>query len=229
MNKKTTEIYNLLFNKFGQASCELNFNNTYELIVAVILSARCTDKRVNLITKELFKKYPTPYELANAIPSEVEKMIYSCGFYKNKSKNIIAMAKDILEKFNGEVPNNYNELIKLAGVGRKTANVVLSVGFQKQAIAVDTHVFRVSNRLNLSKSKTPLECEIQLQKRIDKDKWSTFHHYLVLFGRYVCKSQNPNCNDCELRNLCKFYKENFLKKTSKLNNKYVVKKAKKIL
>lgn len=206
MNNKSSQIYNLLFNRFGQAGCELNFKNTYELIVAVILSARCTDKRVNVVTKELFNKYPTPKDLANANQIEVEKLIYSCGFYKNKTKNIIAMANDIVNKFNGIVPDNYEDLIQLAGVGRKTANVVLSVGFQKQAIAVDTHVFRVSNRLKLSTSKTPLECELQLQKKIDKDKWSSFHHYLVLFGRYVCKSQNPNCKDCELKTFCGYFK-----------------------
>ena len=207
MYKITNEIYDILFNKFGEAKCELNFKNNYELIVAVILSARCTDKRVNVITKDLFKKYPDVKSLANAEPEELEKMIYSCGFYKNKAKSLINMAKDVVEKFNSEVPSEFETLTTLAGVGRKTANVVMSVGFSKQAIAVDTHVFRVSNRLEIAKSKNPLECEKMLQKNVEKEKWGQFHHFLVLFGRYVCKSQNPMCKECELSKFCKYKKE----------------------
>jgi len=206
MNNKTKQIYDCLYNKFGEAGCELNFENNYQLIVAVILSARCTDKRVNIITKNLFKIYPDVQSLANANVSELEKQIYSCGFYKNKAKNIINMAKDVVNNFNGVVPSNFEDLISLAGVGRKTANVVMSVGFNKPAIAVDTHVFRVSNRLGLSKASTPLDCEKALQKAVDKDKWSKFHHYLVLFGRYTCSSQNPKCDNCELKQNCNFYK-----------------------
>ena len=213
MNKKTTDIYNTLFDKFGYASCELVFNNTYELIVAVILSARCTDKRVNLITKNLFKVYPTIQDMSKAKPAELERMIYSCGFYKNKSKNLIAMANDVVQRFNGIVPDDFEDLISLAGVGRKTANVVMAVGFSKQAIAVDTHVFRVSNRLGIVNADTPLKCELALQKAVDKDKWAQFHHYLVLFGRYVCKSQNPTCKNCELNKFCKYVK---MKKTKNL-------------
>ena len=207
MYKITNEIYDILFNKFGEAKCELDFKNNYELIVAVILSARCTDKRVNVITKDLFKKYPNVKSLANAKIEELEKMIYSCGFYKNKAKSLINMAKDVVEKFNGEVPSEFENLTSLSGVGRKTANVVMAVGFSKQAIAVDTHVFRVSNRLEIAKSKNPLECEKELQKNVEKDKWAQFHHFLVLFGRYVCKSQNPNCKECELLKFCKYKKE----------------------
>ena len=206
MKNKTNEIYDILYLKFGDAKCELNFNNNYELIVAVILSARCTDKRVNIITKDLFKKYPTIYDLANANIEELEKMIYSCGFYKNKAKSLINMANDVVNKFNGIVPSEFEQLTTLAGVGRKTANVVMAVGFSKQAIAVDTHVFRVSNRLGIAKSKNPLECELKLQKAVEKDKWGTFHHFLVLFGRYVCKSQNPQCKNCELSSLCSYKK-----------------------
>lgn len=202
--KTSNEIYNILYEKFGNASCELVFKNNYELIVAVILSARCTDKRVNIITKDLFLKYPTIESMANAKVEDLEKMIYSCGFYKNKAKNIISMAKDVVDNFGGVVPSEFEDLVSLSGVGRKTANVVMSVGFSKQAIAVDTHVFRVSNRLGLVNAKTPLECELTLQKKVEKDKWGQFHHFLVLFGRYVCKSQNPNCKECELYNYCKY-------------------------
>lgn len=206
MENNTTQIYNKLLNKFGSAGCELNFKNNYELIVAVILSARCTDKRVNIITQDLFKKYPTVQSLANADIKELERAIYSCGFYKNKAQNLIGMAKDVVTKFSGTIPSNFDELTSLSGVGRKTANVVMSVGFSKPAIAVDTHVFRVSNRLGIVNAKTPLDCELALQKAVDKDKWSTFHHYLVLFGRYTCKSQNPSCETCELKEHCNFFK-----------------------
>lgn len=207
MKNKTNEIYDILYSKFGEAKCELDFKNNYELIVAVILSARCTDKRVNIITKDLFKKYPTIFDLSKAKVEELEKMIYSCGFYKNKAKSLINMANDVINKFNGVVPSEFEQLTTLAGVGRKTANVVMAVGFSKQAIAVDTHVFRVSNRLGIAKSKSPLECELKLQKAVKKEKWATFHHFLVLFGRYVCKSQNPICANCELCHLCTYKKQ----------------------
>lgn len=206
MENNTIQIYNKLSNKFGSAGCELNFKNNYELIVAVILSARCTDKRVNIITQDLFKKYPTVQSLANADIKELEKAIYSCGFYKNKAQNLIGMAKDVVTKFSGIIPSDFDELTSLSGVGRKTANVVMAVGFSKPAIAVDTHVFRVSNRLGIVNAKTPLDCELALQKAVDKDKWATFHHYLVLFGRYTCKSQNPTCEICELKEHCNFFK-----------------------
>ena len=202
------EIYEILMKRFGQAECELVHKNNYELIVAVILSARCTDKRVNQITKDLFKKYPDARSLAMAKQENLEKDIYSCGFYKNKAKNLISMASDLINRFDGQVPENYEDLISLAGVGRKTANVVMSVGFKKPAIAVDTHVFRVSNRLGIVNAKTPLECELALQNKVDKEKWGNFHHLLVLFGRYICKSRNPYCKDCEFKSICNFYKQN---------------------
>ncbi len=198
------EIYEILMKRFGQAECELVHKNNYELIVAVILSARCTDKRVNQITKDLFKKYPDARSLAMAKQENLEKDIYSCGFYKNKAKNLISMASDLINRFDGQVPENYEDLISLAGVGRKTANVVMSVGFKKPAIAVDTHVFRVSNRLGIVNAKTPLECELALQNKVDKEKWGNFHHLLVLFGRYICKSRNPYCKDCEFKSICNF-------------------------
>ena len=194
-------------NKFPIAKCELNFENNYQLIVAVILSAQCTDKRVNIVTPKLFEKYPTVQDLANADIEELKDIIRSCGFYNNKSKNLIAMAKDVTNKFDGEIPSNYDDLVALAGVGRKTANVVMAVGFGKDAIAVDTHVFRVSNRLGI-KSKNPLECEKQLQKIFPKENWSELHYLLVLFGRYFCKAIKPSCENCELKEFCKFIKKN---------------------
>lgn len=195
------QIFEILKNKFPVADCELNFNNNYELIVAVILSAQCTDKRVNIVTPNLFKKYPTVKDLANANEQELKNIIHSCGFYNNKSKNLIAMAKDVCQIFGGEIPSDYDDLISLSGVGRKTANVVMAVGFGKDAIAVDTHVFRVSNRLGI-KSKNPLECEKQLQKIFDQKDWSHLHYLLVLFGRYYCKAIKPECSNCELKEFC---------------------------
>lgn len=199
------QIFEILKNKFPAADCELNFNNNYELIVAVILSAQCTDKRVNIVTPNLFKKYPTVKDLANANEQELKNIIHSCGFYNNKSKNLIAMAKDVCQKFGGEIPSDYDDLISLSGVGRKTANVVMAVGFGKDAIAVDTHVFRVSNRLGI-KSKNPLECEKQLQKIFDQKDWSHLHYLLVQFGRYYCKAIKPECSNCALKEFCIFNK-----------------------
>lgn len=210
------KIYDILKNKFPIAKCELNFENNYQLIVAVILSAQCTDKRVNIVTPKLFEKYPTVQDLANADIEELKDIIRSCGFYNNKSKNLIAMAKDVTNKFDGEIPSNYDDLVALAGVGRKTANVVMAVGFGKDAIAVDTHVFRVSNRLGI-KSKNPLECEKQLQKIFPKENWSELHYLLVLFGRYFCKAIKPSCENCELREFCEFIKKS--KKISKFCKK----------
>ena len=205
MNKHQ-EIFETLKNRFPNAKCELNFNNNYELIVAVILSAQCTDKRVNLVTPALFKKYPTVFDLAKADRNDVIELIRSCGFYNNKSNNLINMAKDVVEKFDGVIPSEYEDLVSLAGVGRKTANVVMAVGFGKNAIAVDTHVFRVANRLGIT-SKTPLECELKLQKLFKENEWSNLHYYLVLFGRYVCKAQKPACEGCEFQEICQFFKK----------------------
>ena len=202
----TEKVLNYLEELFPEPACELKFNSRFELLVSVILSAQCTDKRVNMVTKELFKKYNTPKDFANLKQEELEKEIKSCGFYHNKAKNIISCSKDILERFNGKVPGNIDDLMTLAGVGKKTANVVYSVGFGGDAIAVDTHVFRVSNRLGI-KSKNPLECEAKLQKLVPKQNWSKVHHQMVLFGRYFCKAIKPNCKECELADICEYYNE----------------------
>ncbi len=198
------KIYSYLTSLFPDASCELYFKNNYELLISVILSAQCTDKRVNIVTKDLFVKYPSPQDMALADLVEVENMIHSCGFYHNKAKNIISACQDIVSKFGGQVPSEYEELVSLAGVGRKTANVVRSIAFGQDAIAVDTHVFRVGNRLGIATSKTPLECEKKLQKFVPKDKWGEFHYLLVLFGRYKCRAISPLCKECQLCELCKY-------------------------
>lgn len=170
--------------------CELNFKSEFELLISVILSAQCTDKRVNKITENLFKKYSSPQDFANLEQKELEKLIFSCGFYTQKAKSIISASKDIQEKFLGKVPNNFEELTSLRGVGRKTANVVLSVAFNKPALAVDRHVFRVAKRLLLTKANNVFDCEKDLMKLFDKSHWSKIHYQMVLFGRYYCKARD---------------------------------------
>lgn len=207
MDKKCLEIYNILDSTIENPACELDFNNTYELLVAVILSAQCTDKRVNIVTKELFKKYSTIEQLANADISDIEKIIKPCGFYKNKAKNIKGACIDIVNRYGGQVPNTKDALMSLSGVGAKTANVVLAEAYGEPTIAVDTHVFRVSNRLGIAKSNDVKKVEAQLQKNFDKSMWVKLHHMLILFGRYYCKSRNPQCESCKLKAYCNYYKE----------------------
>lgn len=200
-------IYGNLSERFPDADCELFFRSAYELLVAVILSAQCTDKRVNSVTPGLFLKYPTVYDLAKAEPFELESIIKPCGFYHNKAKSLIGASSKIVSDYGGEVPAEIDDLLNLPGVGRKTANVVNSIGFGGDAIAVDTHVFRVSNRLGIVCAKTPEECERQLEKFFDKDRWSSMHKLFVLFGRYVCKAKKPLCEECDFCGFCKYYRE----------------------
>lgn len=207
MVKKTQRIYNFLKNKFPDAKCELLYKDNYQLLVSVILSAQCTDKRVNMITPKLFKKYPTVQDMAVADIKELEMEIKSCGLYRNKAKNIIASANEIIKNHGGKVPDTFEELISLSGVGKKTANVVISVGFGGDAIAVDTHVFRVSRRLDIANAKTPDKVTNQLEKIFDKKLWSEIHYLLVLFGRYICKARRPLCEQCDLKDICKYYKK----------------------
>lgn len=204
---KVQIIYDYLTSLFGDAQCELKFSSPYELLVAVILSAQCTDKRVNEVTKNLFAIANTPEKMVKLGESNLEKIIYSCGFYKNKAKNIINMSKKLIDNYNSTVPNNLEQLVSLDGVGRKTANVVMSTAFNKDAIAVDTHVFRVSNRLGLTNSLDAFTSEKQLMQVLPKNIWSDMHYKLVLFGRYNCKSRNPSCDGCQLKNICKYYLE----------------------
>lgn len=185
----------------------LLYASPYELLVAVILSAQCTDERVNKVTRVLFEKYNTPQSMLTLSQEELEKYIYSCGFYRMKAEHILSASKDILQKFNGEVPSTVEELMQLAGVGKKTANVVYSVAFGGDAIAVDTHVFRVSNRLGLAKGDTPLKVEAGLNKTIPKSDWSSAHHWLIWHGRKVCHSQRPDCENCTLAKVCDYAKK----------------------
>ncbi len=202
-------------NNMPVAETELHYTNPYELLVAVILSAQCTDKRVNMVTPKLFKKYPVPELLANATPEEVFEIIKSISYPNNKAKHLVGMAKMLINDFNGIVPADVNELQKLPGVGRKTANVIASVVYEKPTLAVDTHVFRVSARLGLTtNAKTPLETEKQLLKYIPENKVAIAHHWLILHGRYVCTARNPKCNECGLSNYCKYFQQKNKKSSS---------------
>lgn len=196
-------VLDLLEAEYPEAECALNHKNVYELLVAVALSAQTTDVSVNKITPALFEKYPTPFELAKADEKDVIEIIKTIGMYKTKSKNIINMAKMLVENYNGQVPENDDELTKLPGVGRKTANVVMSVGFGHQRIAVDTHVFRVANRIGIVDEKDVLNTELALMKRVPKDRWSKTHHSLIFHGRRCCTARNPNCDQCVLKDMCK--------------------------
>lgn len=189
---------------YPDAKPALHYSTAYELLVAVVLSAQCTDERVNKVTAVLFEKYSTPQAMLTLSQKELEKYIFSCGFYRMKAEHILSASRDIVEKFDGEVPSTVEELMTLAGVGKKTANVVYAVAFGGAAIAVDTHVFRVSNRLGLAKGKTPEEVEKGLNKAVPKTDWSKAHHWLIYHGRRVCHSQKPNCEACTLRALCDF-------------------------
>ena len=207
MNERAEKILDILKDEFPTAGCELNYDSDYHLLIAVILSAQCTDKRVNIVTEELFKHYSTPQDFASAKQEDIEKLIYSCGFYKNKAKNIINASREIVEVHGGQVPKEFDKLVALSGVGRKTANVVTSVAFGGDGIAVDTHVFRVSNRLSLAKGKTPFEVEKGLTEVIPPSRRSEAHHLLIFHGRYRCKSLSPLCDGCKLINYCSYDKK----------------------
>ena len=202
------QIQSYLNKLFPNPVCELEFNSDFQLLVAVVLSAQCTDKRVNMVTKQLFKVAPTVSDMAKLEISQIENIIKPCGFYHNKALALKNLSLDIIQKFNGQVPNNFDDLVCLRGVGRKTANVVLSVAFNIPALAVDTHVFRVSKRLNLSKANNPDKCEEDLKKIFKQSDWSKIHYQMVLFGRYHCKAIKPQCENCELKNICLKFKQN---------------------
>ncbi len=192
---------------YPDAKPALHFRTAYELLIAVVLSAQCTDERVNKVTAELFKEYDTPEKMLALSQGELEGKIFSCGFYRNKAKHILSASQDILTRFGGEVPATLEELQTLAGVGRKTANVVYSVAFGGDAIAVDTHVFRVSNRLGLAEGNTPEKVEEGLMKAIPRSDWSQAHHWLIWHGRKICHSQRPACADCALTAHCKHFQK----------------------
>ncbi|MDR2915430.1 MAG: endonuclease III [Tannerella sp.] len=193
------------------AETELHYMEPFQLLIAVILSAQCTDKRVNMITPALFEAYPTPEKLSEATPEEVYEYIKSVSYPNNKSKHLVGMSRMLLSEFGGIVPSDVDELQKLPGVGRKTANVIASVVFDKPAMAVDTHVFRVANRIGLTtNSKTPLATEKELVKYIPEKLISKAHHWLILHGRYICIARKPKCGECGMSPWCKYYNENAL-------------------
>lgn len=209
---KKRELFDFVIQYFEEsmpvAETELEYVNPFELIVAVILSAQCTDKRVNQITPELLKRFPNPQKMAEVEPAEVFDYIKSCSYPNNKAKHLVGMAKKLIELFNGEVPSDIDDLQKLPGVGRKTANVIASVVYNKPAMAVDTHVFRVAARIGLStNAKTPLATEQQLMKYFPLDLVSKAHHWLILHGRYTCLARKPKCEKCGLTEVCRFYKK----------------------
>jgi len=190
------------------AETELDYSNPYELLVAVILSAQCTDKRVNMMTPAIFERFPTAYEMAESTPDEIFTYIKSCSYPNNKSKHLVGMAKMLTEEFGGVVPDDVKVLQKLPGVGRKTANVIASVVYEKPAMAVDTHVFRVAARIGLTtNSKTPLDTEKQLVKYFPEELLPVAHHWLILHGRYVCMARKPKCGRCGLKSFCRHYEK----------------------
>lgn len=205
--KKIDEIISYFDKLFPNPICALEFSSSFELLIAVILSAQCTDKRVNIVTKELFKIANTPQTMIDLGEEKLKTIIYPCGFYNAKAKHIISACNDIINRFDGVVPNNMEDLVSLSGVGRKTANVVIGISFGGQTIAVDTHVHRISKRLGLThENSSAFECEKDLLKIVPKDKRTRFHHQAIWFGRTICSSQKPKCEQCELNSICKYYK-----------------------
>jgi endonuclease-3 len=193
-----------------EAQTELNYSNPFELLIAVILSAQCTDKRINQITPALFERYPDPESLANSSVEEVFSYIRSVSYPNNKAKHLVGMAQKLLSEFNGEIPEKVEELVKLPGVGRKTANVISSVVYHKPAMAVDTHVFRVAARIGLTnRATTPLAAEKQLVKHLPKDTIAIAHHWLILHGRYICLARTPKCEICPITYFCKYFEKNY--------------------
>lgn len=193
-----------------EAQTELNYSNPFELLIAVILSAQCTDKRINQITPALFERYPDPESLANSSVEEVFSYICSVSYPNNKAKHLVGMAQKLLSEFNGEIPEKVEDLVKLPGVGRKTANVISSVVYHKPAMAVDTHVFRVAARIGLTnRATTPLAAEKQLVKHLPKDTIAIAHHWLILHGRYICLARTPKCEICPITYFCKYFEKNY--------------------
>ncbi len=208
--------YNFIIDYFSKnqpdAASDLIYDDPYQLLVAVVLSAQCTDKRVNLITPFIFIKFPTIFDMANASETEIFDLIKSCSYPNNKAKHLLGLSQKIVSDFNGTVPQTLEDLITLPGVGRKTANVILSVIYNQPAMAVDTHVFRVSNRLGIVKnSKTPLETEKQLMAHFPAEIVPIAHHWLILHGRYVCLARNPKCENCPLTTICDYFNDIHLK------------------
>lgn len=196
------EVIDILKETHPDAMCALDHGDTFQLLTAVVLSAQTTDVSVNKVTPELFSKYPGPHEMASADPADVEAIIRTIGLYKNKSRNIVKLAQKLIEDFDGIVPSTYEELISLPGVGRKTANVVLAEGFKVPRIAVDTHVFRVANRIGLTDETDVTATEEELMRRIPEEEWINGHHLLIFHGRRICSARNPKCSECGLNQIC---------------------------
>lgn len=215
--KEVIEILDKLIEIHPDAHCELVHETPFELLVATILSAQCTDVRVNMVTEEMFKKYNTPKDFKNLTIKEIENEIKTCGLYKSKAKKIKETSTILENEFGGEVPQTLEELVKLPGVGRKTAGVVLSNAFGVPAIAVDTHVFRVSNRIGIVKESTPEKTEFALMKSIPKERWTHSHHLLIFHGRRVCKARKPECENCNITEYCNYYKTDIMPKVKKQN------------
>ncbi|MFY9285208.1 MAG: endonuclease III [Tissierellaceae bacterium] len=205
--EEINKVLEILRDLYPDARAELDFTNPFELLIATILSAQCTDVQVNKTTSKLFKEYKTPKDYLTMTEKELGKKIYSCGFYKTKSKNILETCRILVEEYDSQVPDTIEDLMKLPGVGKKTANVVVSNAFGTPAIAVDTHVFRVSNRIGLADSKNVEDTEIDLMKNIDKDLWIDAHHQLIFHGRRMCKARNPLCEECPINPYCFYYKK----------------------
>jgi endonuclease-3 len=201
-----SEILQILQHTYGNTTTALKYGTRFQLLVSTILSAQTTDKQVNKITENLYSEYPDAAAFLRLSQTELEAKIKAIGLYRSKAKNILATCKILMEKYNGEVPETRGELEKLPGVGRKTASVVLSVGFNQDAIAVDTHVFRVSNRIGLVNTKTAEKTELQLMEVIPQNYWSAAHHWLIWHGRIICKAQNPKCTECPISYHCSYYK-----------------------
>ena len=207
MSKLTKEnrinVINIMLKEYKDAKCALDYDTNFHLLIAVVLSAQTTDVAVNKISPALFKAAPNAFVMAKMKQTQLEKYIRSIGLYKNKAKNILALSKELVEKYNGEVPNNFDDLVSLPGVGRKTANVVLCEVFGQPAIAVDTHVFRLANRIGLVAEDNVLDTELALQKAIEKMNWTKMHHALIWHGRRVCTARKPMCDECCIKDFCK--------------------------
>ncbi len=209
MNKKqkVVEILKVLDELYPNAECSLEYENPLQLLISTQLAAQCTDARVNIVAKDLYKKYQTAEDFANADLSELEQDIRSTGFYRNKAKNIIACCKQLVEKYDGKIPNNMEELLQLPGVGRKTANLVLYEIYGIQGVVVDTHAKRLSNHIGLTKNEDPEKIEYDLQKIVPKERWADFCHKLVFHGREICNARKPDCENCKINSLCDHYKK----------------------
>ena len=210
-NKDVEKVLDILKETYPEAGCALDYGNRFQLLISVVLSAQTTDKSVNKVTPLLFSKYPDPVSLASADETDVQEIIRTIGMYRTKAKNIIALSGKLALEFNGQVPGTMEELMSLPGVGRKTSNVVLAEGFGEQRIAVDTHVFRVSNRIGLANEKDVLSTEEALMKAIPSDRWTEAHHLLIFHGRRICSSQRPKCDTCPINEYCNWFKHNAIK------------------